>query len=446
MKFEVDNQTLRDLDIFERIKEEKSIHGLFDNTQSLGGWKKIYHYLSTPSTDLEEITNRKDAISFLETNFPMGFNIDKDALGFAEYYIKQGNYPTKMPSKFIAIERMLVDKISTGDDYYLAVKGVNSTLKLLKSILIFSKALDERLKSCKNAPHLLVKFNNETQRLLKRPQYADINEFKRLKTYDIAKYDYIFRNSNKEDIHYFLNLIYEYDAFFSIALASQKNGFSYPEVLPEDANCLEIEGLFHPFIDKAVANDVRFDGSSNLLFITGPNMAGKSTFLKALAVSVYLAHAGFPVPASKMKLSILSGVCTTINISDNLNTGYSHFYAEVMRIKNVANRLKEKNNMLVLFDELFRGTNVKDAYDGTLAIVSAFAKVKTSFFVISTHIVEVAQELNEDDNINFSYFEIRNENGQPTYTYKLRKGVSEVRLGMYIIEKERVIDIIKEIK
>lgn len=446
MKFEVDDQTLKDLDIFERFKEEKSIHGLFDNTQSLGGWKKIHHYLSTPTTDLEEITNRKDAIAFLQSNFPMGFFIDKDALGFTEYYIKQMNYPTKMPSKFIAIERMLIDKISTGEDHYLAVKGVNSTLKLLKSIVIFSKALDDRLNGCENAPRLLVKLNNEAQRLLKRPQYADVNVYKRLKVYDIAKYDYIFRNSNKEDIHYFLRLIYELDAFFSIAQAAQKHGFAYPEVLPEEANCLELEGLFHPFIDNAVANDVSFDGSSNLLFVTGPNMAGKSTFLKALAVSVYLAHAGFPVPATRMKVSILSGVCTTINISDDLSTGYSHFYAEVMRIKNVANRLKEKNNMLVLFDELFRGTNVKDAYDGTLAIVSAFAKVKTSFFVISTHIVEVTQELNKEDNINFSYFEIQNQNGQPTYTYKLRKGVSDIRLGMYIIEKERVIEIIKEIE
>lgn len=446
MKFEVDNQTLNDLEIFERYKEEKSVHSLFDNTQSLGGWKKIYHYLSTPTTDLLEITDRKDAISFLQSNFPSGLTIDKDALSFSEYYIKQGNYPIKPPSRFIAIERKLVDRISLAKDYYMAEKGVNSTLILLKTIYLFSKRLGEKLKETADAPRLLVKFNDEAQRLLAKPQFEKKNEFKRLKAYDIAVYDYTFRNTNKEDIKYILNLIYEYDAFFSIAQAAEKYHFSYPEVLPESGNCLEIEGLFHPFIEKAVSNDVCFDGNSNLLFITGPNMAGKSTFLKALAVSVYLAHAGFPVPASKMKLSVLSGLCTTINISDNLSSGYSHFYAEVMRIKDVANRLKQKNNMLVLFDELFRGTNVKDAYDGTLAIVSAFAKIKTSFFVISTHIVEVANELGKKANINFSYFEVREQDGHPAYTYKLREGVSDVRLGMYIIERERVIDTINEIE
>ena len=175
-------------------------------------------------------------------------------------------------------------------------------------------------------------------------------------------------------------------------------------------------------------------------------MAGKSTFLKALGISVYLAHIGFPVPAKSMKLSVLSGLCTTINMSDNLSSGYSHFYAEVMRVKDVAERLKTNKNMLVLFDELFRGTNVKDAYDGTLAVVSALAQIRSSFFVVSTHIVEVTKELQKNSNIRFCYFEIQEENGDPVYTYKLHEGVSDVRLGMYIIRKEGLIELINNIK
>jgi len=101
--------------------------------------------------------------------------------------------------------------------------------------------------------------------------------------------------------------------------------------------------------------------------------------------------------------------------------------------------------MMVIFDELFRGTNVKDAYDGTLAIVSAFAQIRSSFFVISTHIVEVVEELKINKNINFRYFDIKEENGHPVYTYKLREGMSSDRLGMYIIKKEGVIEMIHDI-
>jgi DNA mismatch repair ATPase MutS len=240
-------------------------------------------------------------------------------------------------------------------------------------------------------------------------------------------------------------MVYEYDAFLSVVKTAELYDLIYPEILPETENVLDIEDLKHLFVDKAVGNDVHFDRSANLLFISGPNMAGKSTFLKALGVAVYLAHAGLPVPAKRMKLNVLSGLCTTINISDNLNSGYSHFYAEVMRIKDVATRLKTNKNMLVLFDELFRGTNVKDAYDGTLAIVSAFAQIRTSFFVISSHIVEVTNELQGKENIKFSYFEIEQQDGHPVYTYKLKDGVTDVRLGMYIIKKEGVIELINEI-
>ncbi len=74
---------------------------------------------------------------------------------------------------------------------------------------------------------------------------------------------------------------------------------------------------------------------------------------------------GFPVPASGMEFSVQSGMFTTINLPDNINMGYSHFYAEVMRVKKVAESGGILKNLIVIFDELFRGTNVKDAYEAT---------------------------------------------------------------------------------
>jgi DNA mismatch repair ATPase MutS len=350
-----------------------------------------------------------------------------------------------MPTWFTAIERMIADRINTNsNEYYLAEEGVTSTVSLLKNIYRFAVTLADKLKE-NNAPAFLVKNNDTILELFSKPEYKEILDRKKYKSYDIMRFDYMFRNTNKRHILFFLNLVYEYDALFSVAKAADRYNMHYPEILPETETVLEIEGLFHPFLENAVPSNVHFDSESNLLFISGPNMAGKSTFLKALGIAVYLAHVGFPVPAGSMKISILGGLSTTINISDNLSSGYSHFYAEVMRIKNVAHKLEKNNKMLVLFDELFRGTNVKDAYDGTVAIVSAFARIKTSFFVISTHIVEAAKELESKRNIQFGYFDIEQRDGHPVYTYQLKEGISDVRLGMYIINKEGLIELINNI-
>src|SRR5690606_13713068 len=144
------------------------------------------------------------------------------------------------------------------------------------------------------------------------------------------------------------------------------------------------DGLYHPCIDKAIANSVSFDQDSNVLFLTGANMAGKSTFMKSFGTSIYLAHMGFPVAAKRMVFSVKDGLFSSINVSDNLGMGYSHFYAEVLRVKDVAVEVAKSKNLVILFDELFKGTNVKDAYDATLGVSEAFAENRNCSFIIST--------------------------------------------------------------
>ncbi len=444
MSFRIDDQTKKDLDIFGTYKSGKSIFDLFDLTMSKGGQDKLYKFLSEPMTDLQKIKDRKDAVLFFKNHATSRLNIDKDALDYAVYYLKDKNSSIRRASKVWSAERSIMNKLNPSQSYYVVENGVNSLVKILKTLHTFSSDLAKEVEG-ENFPLLLKKDSDKVLEVFALSDFRNALELKNMTPYDIDVYDLVFRHSQSRNVQFLINLIYEYDAFQAIANAADQYNLNYPEMLPKSANCLEAEDLFHPFVKDAVGNEVSFGGDSNLLFITGPNMAGKSTFLKALGVSVYLAHAGFPVPAKRMKLSLISGLCTTINISDNLQAGYSHFYAEVLRVKYVASQLKENNNLLVIFDELFRGTNVKDAYDGTLAIVSAFARIKSSFFVISTHIIEAAESLSVNKNINFRSFEIREVDGHPTYTYKLKDGISADRLGMYIIRKERVVEMIDEV-
>jgi len=172
-------------------------------------------------------------------------------------------------------------------------------------------------------------------------------------------------------------------------------------------------------------------------------MAGKSSLLKSIGIAIYLSQLGFPVPAKSMRTSAFKGLITTINLADDIEQGHSHFYKEVLRVKHVAEKLNQSKDIFVIFDELFRGTNVKDAYDASLAIIAAFADVKTCFFVVSTHIVEVAHELSSLENINFRYMETIFEDTNPVNSYKLKQGITEERLGMWIVKNERILEIIK---
>jgi len=173
-------------------------------------------------------------------------------------------------------------------------------------------------------------------------------------------------------------------------------------------------------------------------------MAGKSTLMKSLAVAFYLAHLGLPVAAEHMEFSVCDGLYTTINLSDDVNAGFSHFYAEVLRLKTIAKELSGRKKLLVIFDELFRGTNVKDACDGTVAVTGAFASRKNGFFMVSTHIVEAAEALMQTgQGIQYLYLPTTMEGNTPRYTYTLAQGITADRHGMVIIANERILEIIQ---
>jgi len=266
-----------------------------------------------------------------------------------------------------------------------------------------------------------------------------------LNALDIARADYLFRNQGYQRLKTLLDIVYQLDVFISVSEVSKIKGYSFPVVNKSGNRLLKLQGLFHPFLDNPVPNNVEFDYYQNICFVTGANMAGKSTFLKSVGIAVYLSQLGFPVPAANMETSVFEGIITTINLADNIHQGNSHFFTEVSRVKYVAKKLALSQNILIIFDELFRGTNVKDAFDASLAIISAFSKLRKSFFIVSTHIVEVANELLKIKNIKFSYMETSFNNEIPSYSYKLRDGITEERLGMWIVKNEGIVEIIEGI-
>jgi DNA mismatch repair ATPase MutS len=256
----------------------------------------------------------------------------------------------------------------------------------------------------------------------------------------VTAFDILMRVKEKDKIMAVLNFIYLLDVYISVAQVANKRGFVFPVAHPRGSNVLKVQGVYHPELKHPVANDLTMHANKSVVFLTGANMAGKSTFLRAFSTAVYVAHMGFPVAAKSLDFSVMDGVLTTINLPDNLGVGASHFYAEVLRVKKVASELGAGKSLFVLFDELFRGTNVKDAHEGTVAVTKAFAGKKDSLFLISSHIVEAGDELKQKPNIGFHYLPTRMNGTVPEYTYTLEEGITDDRHGMIIIRNEGILE------
>lgn len=436
--FEIDTQTLEDLDIFSTYRNEESVFSLFDRTETVGGRDMLKHFMHNPLTSATQIRERIEVIAYLQRTDNY-IRLSHDDLDFIEHYLRQDNYPTKF-SKLRAIEKGISNLLKPTSEYYIISRGVKDCIRLLNYFFSYMASLYDE-----DCPEGIKKHYEKVEEKLSVKELQRVLSIRKdnLNALETEELDYYFRYIQQSAVEYLLQLIYTYDAYSAIAKTAAKLEFTYPEIVPNETHPVCINGLFHPFLSTPVKNSISFRQGENICFTTGANMSGKSTFLKAFGIAVYLSHLGFPVPASQMITPVYNGLITSINLADNLSQGYSHFYNEVLRIKNVAIKLQQTQRFVVIFDELFRGTNVKDAFDGTLAITSAFSNISHSLFIISTHITEVAEKLEGNKSILFRYFQSSlNKNDIPIYNYQLKEGTTHDRLGMYIINKERILDII----
>jgi DNA mismatch repair ATPase MutS len=151
------------------------------------------------------------------------------------------------------------------------------------------------------------------------------------------------------------------------------------------------------------------------------------------------------VPAAGMRLTLFDGLLSNINVVDNIAKGESFFFNEVQRIKNTIYKINDGKKWLVLIDELFKGTNVQDAMKCSLAVIRGFRKIKNSLFILSTHLYEIGEELKAYPNISFKYFETNVMDDQLDFSYQLKEGISNDRIGYVILRREKVVDMLEKL-
>lgn len=437
MSFQTDKQTLDDLNITGKFKPQ-SMFSIFNGTQTAGGERLLEQMFEEPLTDPAAINSRTEQFRYFHQR-SFAFPFDKEIFLEAENYLGAATAGSFLLSAAGTLQKKFL-QLSIKDEQFVQLqRGFKAAVELFRTLQQFLQQLDKDFP----ASHQY----KAVRSLFRSPKMSWLNEINTDQTglLQLARYDHLIRHVLRNEVEEMLSFIYLLDVCIAVSDVARARNFSYARALPKDQYVFNTAALSHPALERAVANPLFLHEDQNVLFLTGANMAGKSTFMKSLGIAMYLAHMGFPVAAREMVFSVRDGLYTSINVPDNLNLGYSHFYAEVLRVKKVAGQVAAGNDLLVIFDELFKGTNVKDAYDATLSVTKEFSTYQNSLFVISTHIIEVGDVLSvECENLQFSYLPTIMEGSIPRYTYKLTPGITNDRHGMLIIENERILEMIED--
>ena len=229
-------------------------------------------------------------------------------------------------------------------------------------------------------------------------------------------------------------VISEIDVLESFAYVSEKYNYVRPNL--NSTNEIKIISSRHPVVEKVlkdneyVPNDIIMDKNTDILLITGPNMAGKSTYMRQLGIIAIMAQIGCFVPASEANLPVFDKIFTRIGASDDLVSGESTFMVEMMEASRAIKNATK--NSLILFDELGRGTATYDGMSLAEAILEYIAnkiKCKTLF---STHYHELTDMENNLSNLKNKHVSAVEENGEITFLHKVKDGSVDKSYGINV--------------
>ena len=436
----LDSTTYNDISVFHQ-EEEFSIFHKLNFTRTVYGKDWLRRFFSEPHHDLRRILGTQKIIRTLSEHVDeWPSEISNGTLLVVEKYLDYNLDP--IPEEPNAFNSWLYTLLHV-EDYRMVKYSVGHLADFFRGIkrlvTIFSR---------QDLPAFFKIYIERAEQLLKEAPLAKLAATKRgerLTTTENLYYGYHLHNRYKTDTFELIDIFGRLDAWYSMAVSVKKYNLVFPEFIEKAEPQIESKGLYHILLRQPVSYDVQLDPEHNFLFLTGANMAGKSTLIKAVGSAVFLAHLGMGVPALQMKLTLFDGLLTNINVVDNIAKGESYFFNEVQRVKNTIERITDGKKWLVLIDELFKGTNMQDAMKCSLTVIKGLIKIKNSLFILSTHLYEIGEELKEYPNIIFNYFETNVKDDQLDFSYQLKEGISNDRLGYLILKREKVVEMLEKL-
>ncbi len=235
-----------------------------------------------------------------------------------------------------------------------------------------------------------------------------------------------------------LDAWYELEALNSLANFAYLNPhYTFPEISLAP-NRFVAQTLGHPLLhaEAKVCNDFELDQDRRIVILTGSNMAGKSTFLRTIGVSLSLAYAGSPVNARHLQTSLFRPF-TCIKVSDSVQDGLSYFYAEVKRLTALLAAAKADDPLPVMFliDEIFRGTNSRERLIGSRSYIHALSQSNT-VGLVATHDLELIKLADQIDGVVNFHFREEVNNGRMVFDYRLRSGPCPTTNALTIMRLE----------
>ncbi|HEY7306097.1 MAG TPA: hypothetical protein VH601_18370 [Bryobacteraceae bacterium] len=235
----------------------------------------------------------------------------------------------------------------------------------------------------------------------------------------------VWRRESGPHIGRWIRAVAEFEALSSFAtLAFERPDWTFPTLLTQQTACFDAEGLRHPLLPTArcVPNGLAVGGEVQLLIISGSNMSGKSTLLRAAGLNAVLAWAGAPVSAAALRISPLQ-VAASMRVVDSLQDNRSRFFTEITRLREIVDRTRTGTAVFFLLDELLSGTNSHDRAIGAAGIARALVQ-SGAIGLITTHDLALARmEQDLGPGVRNVHFEDQIANGEIHFDYKLRPGV-----------------------
>jgi DNA mismatch repair protein MutS len=437
---ETDKTTLNDLAVFQH-DEEFSIFHKMNFTRTVGGRDMLKSIFSKSAGDIVAIENVQKTLQHIlkkKDEWPLTISNGSILMIYKFYESSVDQIPAKS-----SVSTAYFYKIFHAPDYSLIKYSIGHAFDFIKGLrkiisLFSNDSAPDNLKRILQKADVLMQ-KQQLNIIVSKEKASDLTSPEMLDLAQYIKYHF------KQNFYELIEIYSQLDAWYGMAMAVQQYGLSFPKFIISEKPELKIKNLYHILLHDPVGYDLELDKENNFIFLTGANMAGKSTFIKAVGGSVFLAHIGMGVPAESMELSLFDGLLSNINVADNVIKGESYFYNEVQRIKNTIIKINDGRKWLILIDELFKGTNVEDAMKCSSVVIEGLIKIKSSLFILSTHLYEIAAELKKYPNINFKFFETNVLDEQLSFNYNLKDGISNDRLGYLILKREKDIDLLEKL-
>jgi DNA mismatch repair ATPase MutS len=437
---DIDKTTYDDLAIFSN-NDQMAVLQKFDFTRTISGKNWLRHYFNNPFSNLKQIRDTQQILSQItknENDWPSGIS-NGTIMVMERFYETQVD---NIPENGDPVSALMY-KVFHSPDYSITRYSLGHFADFIRGMLILIEKFD-----LDESPSLLRGYLQRARALLTHDLIKQLARKDQKSTFSLSqvvRFGSFIRTRFKNSALELIDIYGRLDAWYSMAVATREFKLVIPAFVEQNDPFIQATDLYHVLLTNPVSYCIEMRKQSNFLFLTGANMAGKSTFIKAIGVAVYIAHLGMGVPARDMRLSLFDGILSNINVVDNITKGESYFFNEVQRIRDTILKINDHRKWLVLIDELFKGTNVQDAMKCSSTVIKGLIKIHNSLFILSTHLYEIGEELKMFPNISFKYFETSVNGDQLEFSYQLKEGISNDRLGYLILKREKVVEMLEKL-